>query len=82
MKMTLLGYARVTPKSGKAPFTYLYTKYQKYGVEGEVAEAIYIQDGFPLPPLTVGMTLDVDRDGGGYPIEVVEAKPLNMKINS
>lgn len=81
MKMTLLGYAHVTPKH-KAPFTFLYTKYNKYDVTGEVAEAIYIQDGFPLPTLTVGMTIDVDRDGGGFLIEVSEAKPLNMKINS
>lgn len=81
MKMTLLGYARVTPKS-KAPFTFLYTKYQKHGVTGEVTESIYIQDGFPLPTLAVGMTIDVDRDGSGFPIEITEAKPLNMKINN
>jgi hypothetical protein len=73
MKMTLIGHQRVTPKT-KAAFTNLYTNYPKHGVEGLAAESIYVADGFPLPPLKVGATLDVDRDGGGFLIAVTEVK--------
>jgi hypothetical protein len=74
MKMTLVGYQRVIPKT-KTPFTNLFTEYSKFGVEGKVAEGIYVADGFPLPVLKVGMTLDVDRDGNGYLIAIAEVEP-------
>jgi hypothetical protein len=87
MKMLLRGKERVTPKSGKSPFTMLHTSYPKHGVDGEVTEAIYIADDFPLPPLVVGMFIDVDRDGKGYLINVTEVEPpatskLNVKTQS
>lgn len=74
MKAKLKGRQHVTPK-GKAPFDMLYLNYPRHGVEGEYAEGIYVADGFPLPPLTIGMTLDVDRDGNGFLIAITEVKP-------
>jgi hypothetical protein len=82
MKMLLRGKERVTPKSGKSPFTMLHTSYPKHGVDGEATEAIYIADSFPLPPLVVGMTIDVDRDGKGYLLAITEMDtPSKLNIN-
>ena len=69
MRMTLTGFRRITPKT-KAPFTNLYTKYPMAGVTGEATESIYVADGFPLPDLKVGMSIDVDRDGKGFLLAV------------
>jgi hypothetical protein len=74
VKMLLVGFQRVTPGS-KSPFTNLYTEYARAGVEGKATESIYVADGFQLPALKVGMTLEVDRDGRGYLISVAEALP-------
>jgi hypothetical protein len=73
MRAKLKGKQHVIPK-GKAPFTMLYLTYPRHGVDGEFAEGIYVADGFPLPTLTLGMTLDVDRDGNGFLIAVTEVK--------
>ena len=81
MKMTLIGYERVVPKSGKQPFTWLYGRYQKQGVTGEKVEGIYVSDGFILPTLTACMVLDIDRDGQGYLLAVTEI-PKTLKINN
>ena len=82
MKMTLKGFEKVTPKSGKAPFTMLYGSYPKHGVDGEVTESIYIADNFPLPSLKIGMTIDVDRDGKGFLLAVTEVEPtIAAKLN-
>jgi hypothetical protein len=75
MKMKLVGFERITPKA-KAPFTNLYTEFEKHGVEGLATDSIYVADGFPLPALRKDMTLDVDRDGRGYLIAVSETPPL------
>ena len=80
MKMTLLGHQRVTPRT-KAAFTNLYTSYAKQGVDGVATESIYVPDGFPLPPLKVGMTIDVDRDGNGF-LLAVEALAQSLKLNN
>jgi hypothetical protein len=79
MKGQLRGFQRINPKSGKAPFTNLHTAYLKHGVEGEAVEVIYVADGFPLPPLKVGMTLDIDRDGNGFLLAVTEVPVMNIK---
>ena len=82
MLMQLIGYQRIIPKA-KAPFINLYTTYPKHDVNGEVAESIYIADGFPLPELKVGMHIDVDRDGGGYLIKITEGKaPVKLNVNN
>ena len=73
MKMQLIGHQRVTPKT-KAAFTNLYTSYPRPGVDGVAAESIYVAENVPLPPLKIGMTIDVDRDGGGYLIAISEVK--------
>ena len=82
MKMQLKGFEKVSPKSGKSPFTMLYTSYPKHGVEGEVVESIYIADSFPLPSLKIGMTIDVDRNGKGFILAVTEVEPtIAAKLN-
>ena len=81
MRMLLKGFERVVPK-GKDTFTMLYTQYPKVGVTGEKTEAIYVADGFPIPPLTVGMLVDVDRDGKGYLLEISAVEPQSVsKLN-
>jgi hypothetical protein len=72
MQTTLLGYERVTPASGKTPFTMLHVAYPKQGAIGKVTESIYIAEGFVLPTLAEGMTLDVDRNGKGFVVDVKE----------
>ena len=80
MKMMLLGYEHVTPKSGKAPFTMLHVTYPKHGVTGKTTEQIYVADDFPLPNLAEDMLLDIDRDGRGYLLAVTEATH-SLKLN-
>jgi len=81
MKMLVRGYERVVPKSGKEPFIMLHGSYAKPGVIGEIVESIYVANTFTLPTLTPGMTIDVDRDGKGYLLAIVEAEPQTVKLN-
>lgn len=60
--------------------TCLYWAYPEPGVDGEVAEGIFLRDGFPLPDAKIGQTIHVEctRKGRVVSIEAVPSKQINL----
>lgn len=54
--------------------TNLFTSYPEDGVIGEACGKLFIRDGMELPPLTVGMMLDITYNRKGKVVAVKAAK--------
>lgn len=57
--------------------TQLYTSYPEDGVTGEACGKLFIRDGIDIPPLTVGMMLDItyNRKGKAVAVKAATAAP-------
>lgn len=59
--------------------TQLFTSFPEDGVTGEACGKLFIRDGMDLPPLTVGMMLDITYNRKGKPTSVKVATIPTVK---
>lgn len=80
MQQYLCGYKHIdfVPDGGKpVKGTKLYTVYPdpEAGVVGQFCEALYVPDGFSLPKLEPGQTLDIVYNRRGKPVSISVVEP-------
>lgn len=59
--------------------TQLYTSYPEDGVTGEACGKLFIRDEMELPPLTIGMMLEITYNRKGKPVSVKTASGPAVK---
>lgn len=64
---------------GRVKGTQLFVAYAEDGVVGQMTDKLFFKDGFDLPELTPGMTLDVTFNRRGRPEKVVAA-PATQRL--
>lgn len=80
MQQYLCGYKRIDFVSdGGKPVkgTKLYTIYPdpEAGVVGQFSESLFVAEGFPLPELEPGQTLDITYNRRGKPVSISVVEP-------
>lgn len=81
MLVLLLGYRILDFESdgGRVKGTQTFVSYSEDGVVGQMTDKLFFKDGFELPELTPGMTLDVTFNRRGRP-EKVAAAPTTQRL--
>lgn len=82
MNMILLGYKLLDFESNgeRVKGTQAFVAFQEDGVTGQRTDKLFFRDGFELPDLTPGMTLDVTFNRRGKP-EKVAAAQTSQRLN-
>lgn len=82
MNMTLLGYKLLDFDSNgeRVKGTQAFVACPEDGVTGQRTDKLFFRDGFELPELQPGMTLDLVYNRRGKP-EKVTAVPTSQRIN-
>ena len=82
MIMTLMGYKSLDFESNgeRVKGTQAFVSYIEDGVIGQRTDKLFLRDGFPLPEIKPGDTLDVTYNRRGKPegIRVVSNKQINL----
>lgn len=82
MQMILLGHKHFDFESGgeRVKGTQAYVAYTEDGVSGQRTDKLFFKDGFELPELQVGATLDVSFNHRGKPekVAVISTPRLNL----
>lgn len=82
MNMILLGYKLLDFESNgeRVKGTQAFVAFQEDGVTGQRTDKLFFRDGFELPELTPGVTLDVAFNHRGKP-EKVTAAQTSQRLN-
>ena len=78
MKMELVGYKSLDFESNgeRVKGTQAFVAFEEEGVEGKRTDKLFFRDGFELPGLNAGMTLEVSFNRKGKPESVTIAQPV------
>lgn len=83
MPMFLIGYQLIDFKhdGDTVKGVNLFLSYSDNGVIGQRTDKIFFRDGFPLPELQPGMTLDISFNNRGKAIQVeIASEPRKLNI--
>lgn len=83
MQMILLGYKHLdftNDKGETVKGTQAFVSFTEDGVEGQRTDKLFFKEGFELPDLKPGMTLDVVFNRKGKAEQVVAA-PASQRLN-